>query len=58
MQEPIFINPVYAVELDDTSIGVLAKDTFGTLELSIRHGLAFDRSYITKHELVLVFSLV
>ena len=56
--ELIFMNPVYALELDNTSIGVLAKDTYGTLELSVRHGLAFDRSYVAKHDLVFVFSLV
>ena len=56
--EPIFINPVYALEINNTSIGVLAKDTYGTLELSVRHGLAFDRRYTAKHDLVFVFSLV
>ncbi len=56
--ELILMNPVYALELDNTSIGVLAKDTYGTLELSVRHGLAFDRSYIAKHDLVFIFSLV
>ncbi len=56
--ELIFMNPVYAIELDNTSIGVLAKDTYAALELSVRHGLAFDRSYMAKHDLVFVFSLV
>jgi len=50
--------PLYAVEIDDTYIGVLGKGSAATLRLSGYHGLAFDSSYSAKHELVFIVSLL
>lgn len=53
-----FLNPVYALELDDSYIGTLAKDKKGCLKLSAKYGLAFDQNYTAKHDLILIFSLI
>jgi alpha-tubulin suppressor-like RCC1 family protein len=55
--QSIFNEPVYAIDIDDTYAGGLAKGSSGGFELSGSHGLAFDGSYIAKHELVFVFTL-
>ena len=52
------INPLYAVEINNTFIGALGKSTIGVLKLCGMHGLAFDGNYSTKHELIFIFSLV
>lgn len=52
------VNPLYAVEVDDTYVGALAKASSGTLTLCGLHGLAFDGNYFVKHELVFVVSLL
>ena len=56
--EPAFLDPVYAADLYDTSVGVLSKGASGTLKLSAKHGFAFDRSYTAEHKLIFKFSLV
>lgn len=55
---PELINPLYAVEINNTYAGALAKSTSGTLNLCGMHGLAFDGNFTARHELVFVFSLV
>jgi len=55
---PELIEPLYAVEIDDTYIGALGKGSAATLRLSCYHGLAFDNSYTSQHELVFIISLL
>ena len=52
------VNPLYAVEIDNKYIGALAKDSCASLKLCGFQGLAFDRCYSSKHELVFVISLL
>jgi hypothetical protein len=54
---PEMIEPLYAVEINNTYIGTLAKNSAATLRLSGFHGLSFDNSYTSKHELIFVISL-
>ena len=56
--ESVFLDPVYAAEINDTSVGVLSKSASGTLKLSVKHGFSFDRAYTAKHSLIFEFSLV
>lgn len=51
-------NPLYAIEIDDTYIGAIAKGATGTLRLCGKHGLAFDGSYSSRHELIFLISLL
>lgn len=58
ISQPEIVNPLYAVEIDDTYVGALAKASGGTLELFGMHGLAFDGNYSATHELVFIVSLL
>lgn len=55
---PEMVDPLYAVEIDNTFIGALAKESSAALRLCGYHGLAFDGNYSAKHELVFVVSLL
>ncbi len=50
--------PLYALEIDNDYIGALASGGIGTLRLSCNHGLAFDGSYSSMHELIFIVSLL
>ena len=52
------IMPLYAAEIDNNYIGALASGGVGSLKLYCKHGLAFDGSYSSMHELILVVSLL
>jgi len=58
ISQPALLNPLYAVEIDNTYIGALAKGAVGTLRLCGKHGLAFDGNYSARHELIFVVSLL
>ena len=51
------LDPLYAVEINNSYIGALAKGAIGTLRLYGKHGLAFDGNYSARHELVFLVSL-
>jgi hypothetical protein len=53
-----FAEPFYAVDINSTFIGMLAKNSSASLILSSKHGLAFDQKFTAKHNMVLVFSLI
>lgn len=55
---PEMVEPLYAVEIDNTFIGALAKESSAALRLCGHHGLAFGGNYSAKHELVFVVSLL
>ena len=52
------IMPLYAAEIDNDYIGALASGSMGTLKFYCKHGLAFDKSYSSMHELIFVVSLL
>lgn len=58
ISQPELIEPLYAIEVDHTLIGALAKESGASLRLCGYHGLAFDGNYSAKHELVFVVSLL
>ena len=51
------IEPLYAVEINNTYIGTLDKDAIVALRLCGYHGLAFDGNYVSEHELIFIVSL-
>jgi hypothetical protein len=57
ISQPELIEPLYAVEVDHTFIGALAKESGAALRLCGYHGLAFDGNFSAKHELVFVVSI-
>jgi len=52
------MEPLYAVEIENTFIGALSKESGAALQLRAYHGLAFDGNYTAKHDLVFVVSLL
>lgn len=56
--QPELMEPLYAVEIDNTFIGALSKESSAAFQLHGYHGLAFDGNYTAKHDLVFVVSLL
>jgi len=55
--QPTFNDPVYAIDINNTYVGTLAKGASGGFKLYASHGLAFDNNYTAMHDLVFVFTL-
>lgn len=52
------VMPLYAAEIDNNYIGALSSGSTGALKLYCSHGLAFEKSYSSMHELIFVVSLL
>ena len=50
--------PLYAAEIGNNYIGALSSGSVGTLRFYCKHGLVFDSSYSSKHELIFLVSLL
>jgi len=55
--QPELMEPLYAVEIENSFVGALSKESSAALQLHAHHGLAFDGNYTAKHDLVFVVSL-
>lgn len=53
-----FNYPLFAIEIDNTYVGALARFSSASLGLYGKHGLAFDGNYSAKHDLVFIVSLL
>ena len=58
LSKPELIDPLFAVEVNNTFAGALAKESSAGLSFCCYHGMAFDRNYSAKHELIFLVSLL